>query len=194
MAYRQRMRQRKQTKATSSGASASANGLRRRYMMSVTPSALVNELSHAHRRVVHRLHDGCSRRRRWRLSERSPEASPAVTQEWALQKNRSEMSESFGCCFGASRFGSCLGASRHAPCLACHFAEEERLALPYLTPSEQVHLLTSHAVLRALEGPARNAAIAAHAAWEDELFPSRLPARLTAHFIDAHRRISAQLV
>ncbi len=75
-------------------------------------------------------------------------------------------------------------------CAPCHFAEEEKHALPYLLPAERQALLRAHREILAMpEGPLREARTCAHARWEDELFPRRLPRALAMHFVQDHHRM-----
>jgi hypothetical protein len=75
-------------------------------------------------------------------------------------------------------------------CEACHFAHEERSAIPYLTAPERQRLLLDHARLRAMPDDAtRWAFVRDHARWEDRIFPRRLPPWLAAHFLADHVRL-----
>jgi hypothetical protein len=72
-------------------------------------------------------------------------------------------------------------------CEKCHFEEEEKHILDYLQPDERRTLLLAHVELLAMpKGPEREAAVQAHARWEDQLFPLRLPPKLATYFITAH--------
>jgi hypothetical protein len=53
-------------------------------------------------------------------------------------------------------------------CLECHFGYEESLALPYLPQHLQIRLVAEHMALERAGFP--DAAVKAHAAWEEEAF------------------------
>ncbi len=77
-----------------------------------------------------------------------------------------------------------------ACCERCHFADEERLALPHLPPADQQRLLAEHRQLLAMPAsPAREAAVLSHACWEEVLFPRSLPLQLVARFHGQHVRL-----
>jgi hypothetical protein len=72
-------------------------------------------------------------------------------------------------------------------CEECHFAGEEREAVPYLAPDEQATLRLDHLVLRVMpEGTRRTREVRRHARWEDRIFRERLPPALAARFLAEH--------
>lgn len=82
-----------------------------------------------------------------------------------------------------------------ACCLNCHFTAEEQYALPRLPPAVARRLEREHAEIRdALAvGSIPADALLAHAAWEDAVFPSYLPAALAQHFAADHELVDGHL-
>ncbi len=76
-------------------------------------------------------------------------------------------------------------------CVPCHFAWEEKHALPYLPPSYQTWLLREHAELKRRKYPAR--LVIEHAEREMEIFRRFVPPHILNQIHDDHERFTPVL-